>query len=259
MRMMTYNIRHGLGMDGVLDLERIARVITREAPDIVAIQEIDRFWSRSGGVDQPKHLARLVDMHWAFAPNLEMPPEHPATVPAHYGVAIMSRMPLVASRHVRYPVVGEWEPRGLLEVEVEYAPGRVVSVFCTHFQVDSAHDVPTTLAQRTEQVAILNAQAKGAGEFVVMMGDFNAEPDSPELAPLLGDDSGWQDAWSVAGGGDAGFTIPAAPDREAERRIDYIIVTGGQHISRCEVRVTEETRLASDHFPVIAEIGPDIA
>ncbi len=51
LELMSYNIRHGVGMDGVLDLERIAEVINRERPDLVALQEIDRNCTRSGNRD----------------------------------------------------------------------------------------------------------------------------------------------------------------------------------------------------------------
>ena len=43
LRLVAYNIHHGEGMDGKLDLERIARVIAAEKPDLVALQEVDHY------------------------------------------------------------------------------------------------------------------------------------------------------------------------------------------------------------------------
>ena len=51
-RVLTYNIHHGEGMDGKIDLERIAAVIKRLEPDVVALQEVDVKTTRSQGVDQ---------------------------------------------------------------------------------------------------------------------------------------------------------------------------------------------------------------
>ena len=257
MRVMTYNIRHGLGTDGVLDLSRIARVIAQETPDFVAIQEIDRFWSRSGGVDQPEELAAMLDMQVCYAPNLEMPPERAGAPPVQYGVAILSRFPIGGWNHTRFPEVDGWEPRGLLAIEAEIAPGQRVGVFCTHLQVSYSGNDAEGSRQRAEQVAIVRDLARSMGIPAIIMGDFNAEPDAGELASLLGNGTGFQDAWLVSGAGTSGFTVPAAIDREAERRIDYILVSPDIDVVRCRVTVDGETRLASDHFPVVADLSLD--
>ena len=47
-RVLSYNIHHGEGVDGVLDLARIGGVIKSVKPDLVALQEVDRNASRSG-------------------------------------------------------------------------------------------------------------------------------------------------------------------------------------------------------------------
>ena len=51
-RVLTYNIHHGEGTDRKIDLARIAAVIKRVKPDVVALQEVDKATSRSHGVDQ---------------------------------------------------------------------------------------------------------------------------------------------------------------------------------------------------------------
>ncbi len=42
LRLLSYNIRHGQGMDGQIDLKRIARVIADVSPDLVALQDLPR-------------------------------------------------------------------------------------------------------------------------------------------------------------------------------------------------------------------------
>ncbi|MEM7257945.1 MAG: hydrolase, partial [Pseudomonadota bacterium] len=46
MQLVTYNIQYGLGADGTFNIERIANEIA--AGDIIALQEVERFWQRSG-------------------------------------------------------------------------------------------------------------------------------------------------------------------------------------------------------------------
>jgi len=62
LRLVSYNIHHGQGLDGKLDLVRIARVIKKHQPDFVALQEVDNKASRSGKVDQAAELAKLLGM-----------------------------------------------------------------------------------------------------------------------------------------------------------------------------------------------------
>ena len=51
LRVMSYNVHVGIGMDKRLDLRRVAEVIRRERPDLVGLQEIDRGTERTGRVD----------------------------------------------------------------------------------------------------------------------------------------------------------------------------------------------------------------
>ena len=70
MQFVTYNIQYGLGEDGRYDLDRIAAAV--EDADVIALQEVERFWKRSGVVYQAAGLAeRLPDHHWAYRPSLD--------------------------------------------------------------------------------------------------------------------------------------------------------------------------------------------
>jgi len=63
-RLATFNIRHGVGADGVLDLERVAAVIEQASADVVCLQEVDRNWgARSGFQDQTAWLAGRLGVH----------------------------------------------------------------------------------------------------------------------------------------------------------------------------------------------------
>src|SRR5689334_13841828 len=58
-RIMTYNVHSCRGMDGAISHERIAEVIERYNPDVVALQELDLGRERSGRLDQTRSIAEL--------------------------------------------------------------------------------------------------------------------------------------------------------------------------------------------------------
>src|SRR5262249_38096191 len=124
LRVMTYNIHVGVGMDKQLDLARIANVIKEQQPALVGLQEVDRGVKRTQGVDEIAELARLTGMQYAFAHNLDYQG-------GQYGVAILSRFPILNIVHRKYENKREAARRGLLRVEVEIG-GRHVSFATTH-------------------------------------------------------------------------------------------------------------------------------
>ena len=76
MKLLSYNIQYGMGKDGRYDLARIAGEI--EHADVIALQEVERFWQRSGACDEPAELARhLRAFHWVFGANLDMDASRP--------------------------------------------------------------------------------------------------------------------------------------------------------------------------------------
>ena len=47
MRVASYNIQHGMGMDNQLNYKRIAEVLRAISPDVVAVQEVDSMTQRT--------------------------------------------------------------------------------------------------------------------------------------------------------------------------------------------------------------------
>jgi endonuclease/exonuclease/phosphatase family metal-dependent hydrolase len=250
-RALTFNIRHGAGLDGAHDLERVARLIEGAAPDLVALQEVDRHLSpRSGYVDQAAWLAGRLDMDHAYGPVVDLgpaalPPGPPAAragdpdgARRQYGIALLSRTPLYEARNLLLTRPRGGEQRGLLGATVD-VEDRPVRVFCTHLQHRSRTE---RFAQATE---IAESLADGAGP-VVVMGDLNARPGDPEIAPLT---EVLHDAWVTAGDG-AGFTFDAATPHA---RIDYILTSADLVARTAAVLPTD----ASDHLPVVADLELD--
>jgi endonuclease/exonuclease/phosphatase family metal-dependent hydrolase len=242
-RALTFNIRHGVGLDGVHDLERAARVIEGAAADLAGLQEVDRHLGpRSDYLDQAAWLAERLDMDMAYGPvvDLGLAESGPDGAPRQYGIALLSRTPLYEPRNLLLTRPRGGEQRGLLGAVVD-TDGRPVRVFCTHLQHRSRTE---RLAQATQ---IAESLAAGAGP-VVLMGDLNARPDDPEIAPLT---EVLDDAWAVAGDG-AGFTFDAATPRA---RIDYIL--SSEHlVARAAAVVPSD---ASDHLAVVADLVLDDA
>ena len=228
---MSFNIRHGEGMDGKLDLVRTAAAISREKPRFVGLCEVDCRTKRSGGVDQAKELARLTGMHPTFGPAIDFQG-------GKYGVAVLSCDRPVSSRQI--PLPGK-EPRTLLLVEFEDC-----AVGVTHLSVSAA-------SERQESVELMrNALAAQSGKPVFLMGDWNSRPQSEVLAEMrkfvkvISDETGRTYHGRPSDG-------PAA---EQEYCIDYIAMDSA-HAREWKVvsRQTVKDETTSDHKPITVTVS----
>lgn len=223
-RILSYNIKHGLGMDGKLDLKRTAETIRKLAPDIVALQEVDLRCTRSGSVDQMAVLGGMLGMHHAFGKFMDYGS-------GEYGLGILSKHPILRSESHRLPDGAE--PRCALEIEVEIA-GRRTSFVSIHLDWTSED---LRIAQAKALVEKLAARAHP----VVLAGDFNAIRASETLRLFSG-------RWLALPKSGAANTSPA-DNPEAE--IDFILVPKGEPWDKLTSEVIDE-RLTSDHRPVLA-------
>jgi endonuclease/exonuclease/phosphatase family metal-dependent hydrolase len=230
-RVMTYNIHVGVGMDKKLDLERIAAVIMKEQPDLVGLQEVDRGVTRTEGKDEIRELAALTRMDYAFAHNLDYQG-------GQYGVAILSRMLIQKTDHQKYENLREAERRGMLRVEVELA-GKTIQFVTTHLDYQYADG----RLFETEQLLKMLSSEKGP---MIVAGDFNDEPNGSAYQRVL---QSFEDAWVASRAKADGFSYPA--DKPA-KRIDYIFIRKGDGM-RVKKAWTVST-LASDHLPVVADL-----
>ncbi|MDG3004398.1 endonuclease/exonuclease/phosphatase family protein [Paludisphaera mucosa] len=240
-KLATFNIHHGEGTDGKLDLKRVADLV--RGVDVVAFQEIDvHFRDRSEGVDQAEWLGKELGGNFAFGPNL-------VEGEGSYGVALVTRFPITAHTNHRLPKSAgreRAEPRGLLECRLDVA-GRPLRVYVTHL----AHD---SQADRTLQVAKVREIVAASPDPWIVMGDFNLRPDTADYKALTSPESGPRlvDAWAVAGEG-PGHSIGLRGERPA--RIDYIFaaepLAAGFVVGSARVNVAT---IASDHQPVYVDL-----
>ncbi len=225
-RVMCWNLHHGEGADGRLDLERIAAVIRGQKPDLVALQEVDNQCRRSKGVDQAAELAKLTGLHAAFGKAMD----HDG---GEYGQAILSRHPIRATQVHRLP--GEGEPRIAFEAEVQ-VDGKTLRMITVH--LDHKQD-----ARRLKQAETLAKALENRREPVILAGDFNDLPASPPLAAFAA-------PWQALVKEEPGFTCPAG---KPAVEIDHILVRGLEATG--PVKVLPEAE-ASDHRPLVVGLRP---
>jgi endonuclease/exonuclease/phosphatase family metal-dependent hydrolase len=224
---MAYNIHHGEGMDSVVDLERIARMIADQRPHLVAIQEVDSATERTGRVDQTARLAELTGLEAAFGQF--MPYQG-----GGYGMAVLSRLPILAVDNLRLPD-GD-EPRTALAIRVRTPrAGLELRFIGIHFY--------RTETERLAQAATLFELISGDNTPVILAGDFNSEPGTAVIESLA-------QQFRVMDKADDALTFPSwAPERE----IDFFMVRPDSRFEVLEHYLLDEP-VVSDHRALIARI-----
>ena len=221
MKIVTYNIQFGLGKDGRFDLERVASEV--DGADVIALQEVERYWKRSGNVDQVVQLGQILSRYyWAYGPYFDVDASIPQpdgsieNVRRQFGNMILSKTPILSTRLFPLPksalrqrhnmVVGVFE--GVVKLQQDGA----LRIYNAHLGARSQHDrVAQILSIRD---TIRRAPAEGGAwtgdlahtlwenhahtlweedatpppmpESFVLLGDFNLEAKDPEYDYLVG-------------------------------------------------------------------------
>ncbi len=239
LRVMTYNVHSCVGMDGKLTPERIARVIARARPDVVALQELDVGRARSGGMDQAHRIAHYLEMDYHFHPALHLEEER-------YGDAILTHLPLRLIKAGSLPTLTNkphLEPRGALWVAIDWH-GTEIQILNTHLGL--------VAAERMVQInALLSREWLGGcppGTPLILCGDFNAGPSSPVCRRI---NEGLREVQSFASRQRRKNTFVS---RLPLARIDHIFINSNWTVAGIEIPRSELTMVASDHLPLIAEL-----
>lgn len=287
MKFVTFNIQYGIGADGKFDLSRIAPAV--DGADVIALQEVDRFWRRTGQIDQPAQIAQaLPEYYWVYGPNLDMDAStrdqdgRLVNRRKQFGNMLLSRRPFLSSRNFPLPKMGTLThhsiQQGLLEGVIE-APDGPLRVYSVHL----SHLVSEFRRRQLETIMDIYAHAPAGGgawcgghpdasagwteepvppmpDRAVMMGDFNLTTTSADYAMLVGPKSRKMgrinlsdrlvDSWVAAGKDEAdGVTCPS----------DQHGASAGERIDYCFVSPEFANRIsqaridtdcqASDHRP----------
>ncbi|MET8893838.1 endonuclease/exonuclease/phosphatase family protein [Streptomyces albogriseolus] len=241
LRVATYNIHAGAGEDQVFDLDRTAAALRDLRADVIGLQEVDVHWGeRSAFADEARALAEKLRMRVFFAPIYDLDPAAGGHERRQYGVAVLSRHPVLHAENHEITRLSTQTPDpvpapapGFAEIVIR-VKGVRTHVYSTH--LDYRADPSIRAAQVADMLDVL-ADDRGPR---ILVGDFNAEPSAPELAPL------WDTLRDAAP--DAGPTYPAiAP----QKRIDLITVSHGITVTGARTHATD----ASDHRPVVADLS----
>lgn len=224
MKVVSYNIRFGLGIDQQYDLERIATEV--HGADIIGLQEVERFWRRSGMVDQPKVIGELLKKYyWAYCPAFDV---DASTVSEdgnvlnrrrQFGPMLLSRWPILSARSLVLPQLPASElismATGALEcvIETPLGPLRIYSLHLSALtprerllQIDTLLEMNRTIElcgavmmaggnhsnpAEAQQIADLdwnNGESPLPKPVNTMfMGDFNSTEESSEYIRFVGE------------------------------------------------------------------------
>ncbi|MGH2567516.1 MAG: endonuclease/exonuclease/phosphatase family protein [Bacteroidota bacterium] len=237
LRVMTFNIHHGEGVDGKVDIKRVAALIQESNADVVALQELDRWVERTDKIDIITMLAEMTGMTYAFGKNIDYQG-------GDYGNGLLTRFPILEERNLHYTMMREGEQRGLLQLVLDVR-GQEMVVMNTH--IDHREDD----SERVMNVAeIREALQRYSPKPTIVCGDFNDLPASRTVALMKED---FIDTWEEVGRGD-GFSYPTA---EPVKRIDYIFIARPHPSAAVKLRPLSARVLrsdASDHLPVLVEL-----
>ena len=220
LRIMSYNVKNGGGMDGIKDITRCGELVREAQPDVVAVQEVDSVTRRNKFYVLGKMAEAAGGYHAYFGP----------TIPhgrGKYGIGVLTKKPALSVAFHRLPCPKE--PRGLLVVEMDK-----YYLLCTHLSLSEPY--------RVESVAIIkDVVSKLKNKPVFIAGDMNAKPASKpivafkEFAKLLTDDTK--------------YTFPSNDPRVC---IDYIFgVNGSFKVLKNYIFYDS---LLSDHVPLYVDV-----
>jgi len=254
LRVMSYNIRAGLGAESPwenlhlnrLDLEPVAEVIAAEAPDLVALQEIVVLEIGGRVADEAAFLAEQLGMYYSFGLVRDFPVIQQGKHVGNglWGNAVLSRFPITSTSTYALSNIEGCEPRSLLEARVDCA-GRLLSFFSAHL---SFRPVETVCQAR--EVAACALPAMAAGD-VILAGDFNCRAGSEPFAVLR---ASFQDSFSLWGApleDPCRHSFPYGHQRIKD--LDHVFLSPRLSVAGSWVRVDETG--ASDHNPVVTDVS----
>ena len=218
LKLMSYNIRNTKGMDNVRNVQRIANVINNEAPDVVAVQELDSMTTRSNQTYVLAEVAERTQMHASYAPAISFQG-------GKYGIGILSKEQPLSIR--TFPLPGREEERMLMIAEF-----KDYLFACTHLSL--------TEEDRLASLDIIKNSASTSNKPFFLAGDLNDTPDSKFIKSL-------QQDFQIL----TNTKKPTYPAPEPKETIDYIAAwkENTDNFANLSTQVVEEP-LASDHRPI---------
>ncbi len=229
---VSYNVRHGWGMDDVVDVTRQADVLARLQPDILFLQEIDRGAERTHGEDQLEIFSRMLGMEGRFARFMEFQG-------GEYGLALVSKYPILRHQSISLPP-GSIEPRTALAVQLQLPfLSLPMQCVCVHLSFEPGEDD----VRKAQVQTLLDYLAQTPGPAMIG-GDFNGVLESPAIQLLRGH-------FHLPPKSPPSSTYPAD---QPTCEIDHIAWCGLDEFASTSYAVIPES-VASDHRPVLLTLA----
>ena len=287
MKIVSYNIQYGIGLDGKYDVGRIADAV--RGADVIALQEVTRNNPRNGGRDMVAEISEaLPDCFAAYGSNFEVNIgsrlENGRAISTSFqlGNMVLSKTPIHLSRNLLLPRSRSLETmnfqRGALEALIETPLGfiRFYSIHLDHHSPVERQGQIRFLRQRLLNYALEGGGLSGIPEIglpdlpypeaFIVMGDFNMLPGSPEYVELAGRpdhefgmpltaDLAVDVAQRLAIADLVTWVDPDRPDDKSRHKcIDYIFTSAS--LAKSLQRLWSDRKaVGSDHLPLWAELG----
>lgn len=241
LRLLHWNLHHGVGTDGRYDINRIASWMAKMAPDVITLNEVEKntSWGRE---DQPARYEILMEQLTGREWHGLFIQEFGNWNGNGKGHLILSTYPFASTAR---EAISYARAIGAVGITVN---GRMLTVMVTHLD-------PESRTRRLAQVEDVRTWARTLAENRILTGDMNAWPDQASVAELNRD---YRDSWADARASGAAIQFPGlAPDGATRNgRIDYIFYSrhaANLAVVRSEVVDTRDGRrtMASDHRPVL--------
>ena len=227
-----------MGMDRRRSEARIAEVVAEMSVDVIALQELDLGQTRSVGADQTKIIAEQLGWYSHFYPAMRRGGEH-------YGNAILSRYHVSFSQGIELPGKPPFfcrEKRAAIEVNIETNLGKV-HIINTHLGLGWRERlVQTQLFTSAEW-----RRATAGDTPLILLGDFNSLRRSRPYRTLN------RHLRDVRGLIPVNGPINTFPTRFPVLAVDHIFVNHAIELVSVKVHRSPLARIASDHFPLLAE------
>jgi endonuclease/exonuclease/phosphatase family metal-dependent hydrolase len=246
LRVLQYNTHHGgYGTDGRYDTNRLATWIAKMTPDVVMLNEIEKYtgW---GNQNQPEVYKNLLQSKTGKTWYYIFAQEYGDWSSNGKGNLILSRVPFKFTD--RHAIVHNGD-RSVAEAAISWN-GRTITFILTHLDPDS-HSL--RLTQATE----VTSWAASEPENRIVTGDMNAWPDQTSIAQF---NKYYKDSWAVAASKGTATAFSGNSGETKNGRIDYIFYSRNSpnlSVKSSRVYDTRDSRgvMPSDHRPVLTTFG----
>lgn len=221
-RVASYNIRNGIGIDDINSLQRTAGAIVRLNPDLLALQEVDSLTTRSFMRDILKELSVMTSLKGYYS----------AAIPYQggaYGIGVLSKERPISIERILLP--GSEEPRTLISLEFDD-----YFFVCSHFSLTEED------AKKSEQ--IVSQKFAGSAKPAIFAGDLNVVPSSLVI-------KNFTDNFTIL----SDTTKHTYPANNPTTTIDYIMISKNSDLKyrKLDAKVVNEPTV-SDHRPIYVDL-----